>query len=571
MRHFFLYTISRLCLLATIVLASPVNTDAQEEGRAAQLRREMSASRRVGYLRQRTDGDSNQATFVLKDAYDKQTYSIHAEPGLDLADFVDRYVSLHGETEGEGSGSQLRFAAERVTALDDQKPVSARGTTVRPAAFEVADARPIQQPPSMQPHRQASDIRVAALTDGLPAPSEVFQMQQPMNVEIETSPNSYVAEPPVTGFGWLRPPATRSNGLGGRAWVRAEYLLWLTDSLRTPPLITTSPAGTPRATAGVLGEAGTSGLFGGSSINNDPHSGGRLRAGYWWDEAHKIGIEGEYFMLDEQISQYYATSTGNPILARPFFDIVNGQETAELVAFPNVVRGSIQAAALTNLQSGGLWMRFDPHGIGSPCEVRSGRKLDWVVGYRYMKLEDDIGIRENLESLDPANPGTFVIEDGFTTDNKFHGIEVGAIYEAGSGPLVFEALSKIAIGNNHQVANITGFSDITELGLLERFPGGVLAQRTNIGRYARDELALIPQLGVTLGWRVTRQFSLTAGYTLVYFSNVVRAGDQISTDVNPNLFPPEADPFSGPLRPEFAWRESDFWAHGLSFGGDFRW
>ena len=568
MRYPSLTTIVCFCLLAATVSDAPTFAEEPEDGRATKLRRVLSSSRRVGYLRQRTEGDSNQAGgFILKDAYDKQSYLITAEPGLDLAEFVDRYVSLHGETAGGGSEKQLRFAAERVTALDGQTPTSAQGTNIRPAAFEAVEPRPIQLP------RELSDVRVAALTDGLPAPSEVLQQQQqpPMSIDIETSPDSYVVDPPVTGFDWLRPPAALASGLGGRTWVRGEYLLWLTDSLRTPALITTSPTGTARATAGVLGEAGTSTLYGGSSINNDPHSGGRLRGGFWWDEAQRIGVEGEYFMLGQQSSQYQATSTGDPILARPFFDIVNGRQTAALVAFPNVIRGDIQATALTDLQSGGLWMRFDPHGIGGPCDARSGRKLDWVLGYRYMKLEDDIGIHENLTSLDPARPGTFVIQDSFSTNNSFHGVEVGAVYEAGFGPLLLEALTKVAVGNNHQAVSINGFSDITELGLLERFPGGILAQRTNIGSYSRNELALIPQLGATLGWRISRRLTLTAGYSLVYFSNVVRAGDQISTDVNPNLFPPEATPFSGPLRPAFAWRESDFWAHGLSFGGDFRW
>ena len=561
-----LTTIGCLCLFATIAFVSPSGVEGQEEGRAAQLRRELSSSRRVGYLRRRADGDSDQDAFVLKDAYEKKTYRIAAEPGLDLAAFVDRHVSLLGATEVGDGETPLRFVADRVTALDDQEPVSARATNVRPAAFEAADARPIERPIELR------DVRVAALTDGLPAPSEVLgQTQSPLSIEIETTPDSYAVEQPVTGFDWLRPPVARNNGLGGRAWVRAEYLMWSADRLRTPALITTSPMGTPQATAGVLGETGTSVLYGGSGINNDPHSGGRLRGGYWWDQANKFGIEGELFMLGEQSSQYQATSTGDPIIARPFFDIVNGQESADLVAFPGVVQGSIQATALTNLASGGIWMRFDPHGTGSPCDARSGRKLNGVLGYRYMKLEDDIGISENIESLDPANPSTSAIQDGFTTDNIFNGVEVGAVYEADRGPLFIEAFSKIAVGNNHQVANITGFSDITELGLLERFPGGVLAQRTNIGSYSRDELALIPQLGLTLGWRVTRRFSLTMGYTLVYFSNVVRAGDQISTDINPNLFPREATPFSGALRPEFAWRESDFWANGLSFGGDFRW
>lgn len=565
MRHPSLYSIACLCLLTSTAFDS--RTSAQEEGRAGQLRRELSLSRRVGYLRQREDPDTRESVFVLKDAYDKNTYQIVASPGLDLAAFLDRYVSLHGDTELGDGEAQRHFAAERVTALDDQEPVSDRATQVRPAAFEAQDARPIE------PLSISDDVRVAALTDGLPAPSEVLeQIGPPLSIDIETAPDSYVVEPPVTGFDWLRPPAGLSSGVGGRAWIRGEYLMWLTDSLRTPSLITTSPTGTARAVAGVLGEADTQTLYGGSSINNDPHAGARIRGGFWWGPSHKVGVEGEVFMLDEQTSQYQATSAaGDPILARPFFDIVNGQETAELVAFPAVVRGSVRAEALTNLRSGGIWLRFDPHGTGSPCEARSGRKLDWVFGYRYMKLEDDIRISEDLESLDTANPGTFVIEDGFTTDNKFHGVEVGAVYEADRGPLFIEALSKIAVGNNHQVANITGFSDITELGLLERFSGGVLAQRTNIGRRSRDELALIPQIGLTLGWRITQRFSLTAGYTLVYFSNVVRAGDQISTDVNPNLFPPEAVPFAGALRPEFAWRESDFWAHGASFGADFRW
>ncbi len=566
MRHPSLHTIGCLCLLTTIALVSRGEAQEQEEGRAAQLRRELASSRRVGYLRKRNDSESGKDVFVLKDAYDKQTYRIVAEPGLDLAAFVDRYISLHGETEDGAGDGQIRFSAERITALDDQSPVSAQATNVRPVAFEADDARPIEQ------SLGSDDVRIAALTDGLPSPSEALsQTQSPLSIDIETSPDGYIADQPVTGFDWLRPPIARNNGLGGRAWVRGEYLLWLTDSLRTPALITTSPTGTPRATAGVLDETGTSVLYGGSSINNDPHSGGRLRGGYWLNDSHRVGVEGELFMLDEQSSLTQATSTGDPILARPFFDVVNGRETAELVAFPSVVRGSIQATALTNLASGGVWMRFDPHGIGSPCEVRSGRSLNWLIGYRYMKLEDSIGIRENLESLDTANPGTFVIQDGFTTKNRFHGVEVGAVYEADRGPLVLEAITKVAIGNNHETTRINGFSDITELGLLERFPGGVLAQRTNIGQHSRDELALIPQLGITLGWRITRRFSLTAGYSLVYFSNVVRAGDQISTDINPNLFPPEATPFSGALRPEFAWRESDFWAHGLSFGGDFRW
>lgn len=70
---------------------------------------------------------------------------------------------------------------------------------------------------------------------------------------------------------------------------------------------------------------------------------------------------------------------------------------------------------------------------------------------------------------------------------------------------------------------------------------------------------------------MTRRLRATAGYSLIYMGNVVRPGDQVDLDVNPNLLPPENVPFSGPLRPQFNFVETDYWVQGLSFGGEFRW
>jgi hypothetical protein len=61
------------------------------------------------------------------------------------------------------------------------------------------------------------------------------------------------------------------------------------------------------------------------------------------------------------------------------------------------------------------------------------------------------------------------------------------------------------------------------------------------------------------------------GYSLIYWSRVVRPGDQIDLDVNPDYLPPATTPVTGPARPRFVFRESDFWAQGLSVGGDLRW
>src|SRR5436190_10489023 len=52
--------------------------------------------------------------------------------------------------------------------------------------------------------------------------------------------------------------------------VRGEYLLWWTNGNPLPPLVTSSPPGTPQNQAGVLGTPGVQTLFGGNSIDNGP-------------------------------------------------------------------------------------------------------------------------------------------------------------------------------------------------------------------------------------------------------------------------------------------------------------
>jgi hypothetical protein len=82
---------------------------------------------------------------------------------------------------------------------------------------------------------------------------------------------------------------------------------------------------------------------------------------------------------------------------------------------------------------------------------------------------------------------------------------------------------------------------------------------------------MVPEFGATVGYQLTRRLRATLGYSLIYWGNVVRPGDQIDLDVNPNLLPPENVPFSGALRPQFQFVQTDYWVHGLSYGAEFRW
>jgi hypothetical protein len=72
---------------------------------------------------------------------------------------------------------------------------------------------------------------------------------------------------------------------------------------------------------------------------------------------------------------------------------------------------------------------------------------------------------------------------------------------------------------------------------------------------------------------VSPNLKVYAGYNFLYWSNVLRPGDQIDRTVDltfvPN--PPPGVPPSGQNRPTVPFTRSDFWAQGVQFGLEFRW
>jgi hypothetical protein len=371
----------------------------------------------------------------------------------------------------------------------------------------------------------------------------------------------------------LMPPAPL---VSETTWLRLEYLGWFNDGFRSPALVTTSPNPTPQAVAGELGQPGTSVLFGGNRLTEGYQNGLRIKGGRWLDPQKTFAVQFDYYQIFRDTDSYAATSNGSTILARPFFDITTGQESAELIAYPGLVRGTVSVEASSRFRSVGIGGRASICRPGDPCLTAAfdnpifGGKTDWIFGYRHARLGDSLNISENLDSFGTVPTGTFVIRDNFGAENRFNGLELGIIHETRLERFWLETLTRLAVGRNSQRVNVSGFSDITEGGVRERFLAGIYAQSANIGNYTKDDIAILPELGATLGVNVTPHISFTLGYTFVYFSNVVRVGDQIDTDLNPNLFPPPASPFSGAERPRPLLRETDFWTHGISFGGDIR-
>ncbi len=365
--------------------------------------------------------------------------------------------------------------------------------------------------------------------------------------------------------------------LPSHGWVSVEYLDWYQRGMTAPELVTTSRAGTSQAAAGVLPAATV--LYGGNNdILNDRMSGTRVRFGWWFANHPNLGIEGEYLGFGTQNESFDQQSTGATILARPFFNAVTGLNDAELVSFPGVLSGRVRTNATSKLDGAAVRFRkivccssrcgCSPLTCG-PTEVQT--RIDATVGWRYYQLNESLGIREDLTSLDANNPGTFVINDNFRTLNQFNGAEIGFQWFGRRGRWSLDALMRLGIGNTRQLVTIGGSTQTTQNGQTTTATGGLLAQRTNIGTLTRNQFGIAPELGATLGYQLTHRMRLTAGYSFIYWSNVVRPGDQIDTTVNPNLLPPENPTQNAFLNPRFAFRETDYWIQGLSLGGDYRW
>jgi len=386
---------------------------------------------------------------------------------------------------------------------------------------------------------------------------------------------------PMSSFGIdLCNPA----GLGGRqlciclpshGWVSVDYLGWYQSGMNVPPLVTSSINGTSQAAAGVL--PGASVLFGGGSDTLSENMNGiRVRVGLWSATRPNAGAEGEYFGFGQQTESFDRNSTGNPILARPFYNNVTGLQDAQLVAFPGLLSGRVQVDATSQLNSAAVRFR---HILccSNSCDfstlacatVPAQSRFDATLGWRYMQLREGLNIREDLTSLDSNNPGSFLIEDSFDAFNQFNGVELGVQWMGRRGYWSLETIMRVNFGNTKQSLTIDGSTRSPQNGPVNS--GGLLAQPgRNIGVYDRNEFAMVPELGATIGYQLTQRMKVNFGYTFLYWSNVVRPGDQIDTTVNPNLFPPAiaANTFSGPA---FAVRETDYWVQGLSIGGEYRW
>jgi hypothetical protein len=355
-----------------------------------------------------------------------------------------------------------------------------------------------------------------------------------------------------------------ASGIGNdRFWLSGEYLLGWVHGTGLPPLVTTSPTGTSQSLAGVLGQSSTSILFGDKRVNDDVRSGGRFGLGYWFNPEHTLGIEAGTMVLESQATIYSASSTGTPILARPFFDASTNQQNSLLVAFPGSSSGSIDIRAA----SGNL---YEAHiDLTENIVDCGGLRINSLFGYRFYRYDEGLRI---LEVMTPTNPlfasGTQITSvDSFTTSNTFHGGDLGLRTQYTWQNLCLGVRTSLAVGGVDRIIKISG-SQITAVPGVAPVvqSGGLYALSTNIGKFHEDDWTVIPEFAFDLSWKVRDYLRLRLGYTLFGLERFARAADQLDFHVNSDLLPPVANPPAGPNRPAFIFKRDDVWVQTLSLG-----
>jgi hypothetical protein len=439
---------------------------------------------------------------------------------------------------------------------------------------------PEKAPPPMQPMEPNARNQGGAAAPHDAAAVDPSAGGMPTLVGAAAACNSCRSFLPGTGrvATWICGEPRTPSDVDEPSWFRFESLIsWFRDF--SPPALVSSG---PQASLGILSN-GAGPIYGGSGIDEGEHFGFRISAGAWLETSQFLGMEGSFFVLFNNTASFQALSSGNPLLARPFFNALTGADDAVQVA--NLMPpggGVLPTVGGVLVTTGSRLEGIDFNLTSNVCRGRGGR-LDVLGGFRYVQLNEYISINDfsAVPAGAPALAGLqYQREDVFDTRNLFFGPQVGVKAEWHRGRWTLGANAKLAVGWMEQLAQIDGVTVIGTPGtqvlgplvinlpptVYAPFPGGVLAQPSNIGNRNRSKFAFLPELGLNVGYNFRPGLRAFVGYDFMYLSNVLRPDDLIDVNVNPNQFAPSVAPLAGPFVPQPQYKQTSFWAQGITLG-----
>jgi hypothetical protein len=373
-----------------------------------------------------------------------------------------------------------------------------------------------------------------------------------------TPPSTQVPDPPASA------PVIFAEAPASRLYGSAEYLLWWVKDASLPvPLLVTGPMSEEDKGVNSLATI----LYGGSPQGFPPFSGARIALGAWLNDERTLGVEGRGFLLERRVAGYTAHSdaNGNPLLQVPFFSTQPAGESAPTpsengfpLAFSNGLAGGISINNSLRLWGSDVAGVF---GLVRSCSW----ELSGLVGFSYVDLYESFDLTADLSGVAaPFRNQSGVTSDHFQTRNQFYGGLLGARAGYSSGPWSIDATGSVALGASHEVLNVTGhFTAVNYKN--SSGPEGIFAQPSNSGRHGASDFAAVPEVQLKIGYRPTAWMRITLGYDFIYYSSVVRPGDQINRNLPKGQTFLQGDVVSA-TEPVPLFNTTSFFAHGINVG-----
>jgi hypothetical protein len=376
-------------------------------------------------------------------------------------------------------------------------------------------------------------------------------------------------------------PCCWSNPL---VWGGADYVFGFT---RKPalgvPLATTSTNPNAATGTGAIGQPSTLVLFGLEGPDLQNPQGIRATVGVSPTRDWMVPLEVVYLYMHQKTDAFSQESNadGDPLLARPIVVTQSGKavETAIDSSFPGTRAGGINidsSLQLWGVQALGV-IRTDLQWGDDSC----GCAITLPVGYRYLNLNEVLDVASNTTALSAAVPVSFLgntfptgsqtsTNDTFKANNQFHGGEFGIRLETRVDRWSFTFDPRISIGATDQTATIGGASTVNPSGggAPQTAVGGLLAVASNSGQFSRERFTYLPEGTFTVGWDCFRWMRIQAGYNVVYWPNVIRAGSEVSNTVDLRQVPTSRfyEPgFTAPTT-TFVFKDSSFFMQDVSIG-----
>jgi hypothetical protein len=167
-------------------------------------------------------------------------------------------------------------------------------------------------------------------------------------------------------------------------------------------------------------------------------------------------------------------------------------------------------------------------------------------------------------------PAFELTDDSFHGRSQFFGGQVGLQGEYFFLTRLFVGFAgKLAVGRTDEVSSALGTSTLQARNTPpQTAAGGLYALPSNSGRFVNQDLAWVPQVQLRGGVLIMPWLRATVGYDFLYWSRVLRPGDQIDLVVDPRQVPTDPAYRAGTVTgyPRPMTNHSDFWAQGFNVG-----